>query len=43
VLKTGDDELLKDTIREAILRKGEKHHLNDGAKPVERGMSQIGG
>lgn len=43
VLKTNDDELLKETIRNAILHKGEKHHLNDGAKPVERGMSQIGG
>lgn len=43
ILKTNDDELLKDTIRNAILRKGEKHHLNDGAKPVDRSMSQIGG
>lgn len=43
ILKTGDDESLKETIRRAILRKGEKHHLNDGAKPVDRGMSQIGG
>lgn len=43
VLKTNDDELLKETIRNAILHKGEKHHLNDGAKPVDRGMSQIGG
>lgn len=42
-LKTGDDELLKETIRNAILRKGEKHLLNDGAKPVDRNMSQIGG
>lgn len=43
ILKTGDDDLLKETIRKAILRKGEKHHLNDGAKPVDRSMSQIGG
>ena len=43
ILRTGDDDLLKETIRNAVLRKGEKHHLNDGAKPVERGMSQIGG
>jgi len=43
ILKTNDDELLKETIRNAILHKGEKHHLNDGAKPVDRGMSQIGG
>lgn len=43
ILNTNDDELLKDTIRNAILRKGDKHHLNDGAKPVDRNMSQIGG
>lgn len=43
VLNRNDDELLLETIRNAILRKGEKHHLNDGAKPVDRGMSQIGG
>ncbi|HWQ77426.1 MAG TPA: GTP 3',8-cyclase MoaA [Anaerovoracaceae bacterium] len=43
VLKTNDDGLLKKAIRNAVLRKGEKHLLNDGAKPVERGMSQIGG
>lgn len=43
VLRAKDDELLKDTIRNAILRKGDKHHLNEGAKPVDRGMSQIGG
>lgn len=43
ILKTNDDELLKETIRNAILRKGEKHLLNDGAKPVDRSMSQIGG
>jgi len=43
VLKANDDELLKETIKNAILRKGDKHHLNDGAKPVDRGMSQIGG
>lgn len=43
ILKTNDDEMLKEIIRNAILRKGEKHLLNDGAKPVERSMSQIGG
>ncbi|MDD3168916.1 MAG: GTP 3',8-cyclase MoaA [Eubacteriales bacterium] len=43
ILNKNDDVLLKETIRNAILRKGEKHHLNDGAKPVDRGMSQIGG
>ncbi len=42
-LKTDDDDLLKETIKNAILRKGEKHLLNDGAKPVDRNMSQIGG
>lgn len=43
VLKTGDDELLKETIKNAIMSKGEKHHLNDGAKPIERDMNKIGG
>jgi cyclic pyranopterin phosphate synthase len=43
VLKANDDGLLKETIKNAILRKDEKHRLNDGAKPVDRGMSQIGG
>lgn len=43
VLKAKDYEQLKDTIRNAILRKGDKHHLNDGAKPVDRSMCQIGG
>ena len=43
VLKSGDDELLKESIRNAILSKGEHHDLNNGAKPVDRGMSQIGG
>lgn len=43
VLKTNKDELLREKIREAILLKGEKHHLNEGAKPVDRGMNQIGG
>jgi len=43
ILKTNDDELLKETIRKSILRKGEKHCLNDGAKPVDREMNQIGG
>lgn len=43
VLNTCGDAPLKEAIRAAILHKGEKHFLNDGAKPVERGMSQIGG
>ena len=43
ILKTNDDELLKEIIRKAILHKGDKHHLNEGAKPVARSMSQIGG
>jgi cyclic pyranopterin phosphate synthase len=43
VLKANDESLLKEAIKNAILRKGDKHHLNDGANPVERGMSQIGG
>lgn len=43
VLKINDDALLKETIRKSILHKGDKHHLNEGAKPVVRSMSQIGG
>ncbi len=43
VLKTGDDTLLKETIKNAILSKGEMHHLNDGAKPIARDMNKIGG
>lgn len=43
VLQSGDQEQLKETLRNAILQKGEKHELNNGAKPVDREMSQIGG
>ena len=43
VLTSGDEELLKQTIRNAILSKGDKHHLSEGASPVERCMNQIGG
>lgn len=43
ILKADNDELLKKAISDAILIKGEKHHLNDGIKPVNRGMNQIGG
>lgn len=43
ILKTKDEELLKETIRKAILMKGERHHLNEGATPIDRGMSRIGG
>jgi molybdenum cofactor biosynthesis protein A, bacterial len=43
VLNSGNDDILKDTIKNAILHKGDKHHLNDGAKPVDRSMNQIGG
>lgn len=43
VLRNGDDEALREAIRSAVMRKCDKHHLNEGAKPVERGMSQIGG
>ncbi|HML37398.1 MAG TPA: GTP 3',8-cyclase MoaA [Bacillota bacterium] len=43
ILKTNDDELLKEIVRKAILHKGDKHYLNEGAKPVARSMSQIGG
>lgn len=43
ILKDSDDEALKEAIQNAVLHKGEKHSLNDGAKPVDRSMSQIGG
>jgi cyclic pyranopterin phosphate synthase len=43
ILRTGDADRLAEAIRGAILRKGQRHLLNDGAQPVERGMSQIGG
>lgn len=43
ILKTNDDDLLKETIQNAIYHKVERHHLNDGKKPVNRGMNQIGG
>lgn len=43
VLDNCGDAPLRDMIRAAVLHKREKHFLNDGAKPVERGMSQIGG
>ncbi len=43
ILAKDDDDLLKKTIENAILMKGEKHHLNEGGAPVERGMHQIGG
>lgn len=43
VLESGNFELLKETLREAVFQKGEQHELNSGGKPVEREMSQIGG
>jgi cyclic pyranopterin phosphate synthase len=43
VLNTGDDELLKATIENAIMLKEERHHLNEGAQPITRNMNKIGG
>lgn len=39
-----DKSKLKQTLKEAILGKPEKHHINDdGYKPIERDMFKIGG
>ena len=43
ILKTGDDEALKDAISKAIFNKDEKHHLTEGAEPIDRDMNKIGG
>lgn len=43
VLNTGDEELLKETIKSAILHKEKRHHLNEGAQPITRNMNKIGG
>lgn len=43
VLDTGNDEQLKETILNAILHKEDRHHLNEGAKPIHRDMNKIGG
>ncbi|MBR0600352.1 GTP 3',8-cyclase MoaA [Sinanaerobacter chloroacetimidivorans] len=42
-LKTDDDEMLKEAIKEAILGKEDRHHLNEGADPIQRDMNKIGG
>ena len=43
ILKTGDDEALKEAISQAIFNKEEKHHLSEGADPIDRDMNKIGG
>jgi molybdenum cofactor biosynthesis protein A, bacterial len=43
VLRAGDEEALKEVIKDAILSKAQKHHLNDGAEPIKRDMNKIGG
>ncbi len=43
VLKSGDDEMLKKAIANAILHKSDRHHLGDGAAPINRDMNTIGG
>lgn len=43
ILKTGDDEALREAISQAIFNKEEKHHLNEGAEPIDRDMNKIGG
>ena len=43
VLRTGDEEALKEVIKTAILNKEERHHLNEGVKPITRDMYKIGG
>ena len=42
-LAEGDDAVLEETLREAILSKDQKHHLNEGADPIKRDMNKIGG
>lgn len=43
VLAQNDDAALQETIRQAILNKEDRHHLNEGAAPIERDMNKIGG
>lgn len=43
VLKHGSDEDVQEAIKNAILNKDERHHLNEGATPIERDMNKIGG
>lgn len=42
-LAQGDDEVLQELIKNAILGKDEKHYLNEGAAPISRDMNKIGG
>lgn len=43
VLRQGSDEDVQEAIKNAILNKDERHHLNEGAAPIERDMNKIGG
>lgn len=43
ILKTKDDALLLETLKNAILEKEDRHYLNDGAMPIDRDMNKIGG
>ena len=42
-LDTGDPKILLETIRQTIASKNERHHLNEGATPIQRDMNRIGG
>lgn len=43
ILKTGDDTALEEALKNSIYNKEQKHHLNDGAEPIDRDMNKIGG
>lgn len=43
VLYTGDDDWLRQALHDAILMKEDRHHLGEGAEPIKRAMSRIGG
>lgn len=43
VLRTGDSDLLRQALRDAVLQKEDRHYLGEGAEPIKRGMSRIGG
>lgn len=42
-LAHGDEAVLVEAIRHAILGKEERHHLEDGGAPIARDMNRIGG
>lgn len=43
VLSGQDDKALKETLKMSILNKEDRHHLNEGSKPIYRDMNKIGG